>query len=386
MTKDEIKKLAERVVSGIATNEEIHLYSQLYESFQSSENEWKDDVYGDREELEMIMREAIWKRTGIEKLVIRMKWIRWAAAAVLISAVSFLILRDRGPKIPIAGQETQQVRFKNDVAPGQEGAILTLSNGKTIVLDNANNGSLAQEGATEVIKKDGQVVYANQGGPSEVVYNTMSTPKGRLYNLVLADGSKVWLNAASSITFPTAFTGKERKVSITGEAYFEIAHISSPVGGGREGAMPFIVQKGEMSVQVLGTHFNINSYEDEEAIKVTLLEGSVKVTKGNANSLIKPGQQARLQDDGIKLVNDANINSIMAWKNGLFDFERIDIGSLMRQLSRWYDVEVVYDKKIDELFYAKIPRNTNLSDVLKILELTGKVRFEINGKKITVTP
>lgn len=380
MTKDEIKQLAERVASGIATDEEVHLYNLLYNSFQTSENDWKDDVYGNRDEVEMTMKKAIWKRTGIEKSVIRMKWFRWAAAAAIITAfstVSFFIFRNRDTNTSTATLQTQKERFKNDVAPGQEGAILTLSNGKTIVLDSADNGSLAQQGATEVIKKNGQIVYANQGSSSEVVYNTMTTPKGRQYSLVLADGSKVWLNAASSITFPTAFDGKERRVSITGEAYFEIAHNAQ---------MPFIVQKGEMSIQVLGTHFNVNSYEDENSINVTLLEGLVKMTKGNVNSFIKPGQQARLQNEGIKLINNADINAIMAWKNGLFVFDGTDIGALMRQLSRWYDVDVVYDKKINDLFYAEIPRNTKLSDVLKALELTGQVKFEINGKKIIVLP
>jgi len=383
MTNDEIRRLAERIASGIATDEEVHLYNLIYNSFQSSTGEWDEDLYGSREELEMVMKKNIWKRARIEKPFIRMKWFRWAAAAAIITAfstVSFFIFRNRDTDASITSSaklQTQKGRFKNDVAPGQEGAILTLSNGKTIVLDSVDNGSLAQQGATEVVKKNGQIVYTNQGSSSEVLYNTMTTPKGRQYSLVLADGSKVWLNAASSITFPTAFEGKERRVSITGEAYFEIAHNAQ---------MPFIVQKGEMSIQVLGTHFNVNSYEDENSINVTLLEGLVKMTKGNVNSFIKPGQQARLQNEGIKLINNADINAIMAWKNGLFVFDGTDIGALMRQLSRWYDVDVVYDKKINDLFYAEIPRNTKLSDVLKALELTGQVKFEINGKKIIVLP
>ena len=327
----------------------------------------------------MLMKKDIWKRTGIEKPLIHMKWFRWSAAAaiiIILSTWSFFVLRNSKTTTPTVSQPTQKERFRNDVAPGQEGAILTLSNGNTIILDSTDNGSLALQGSTEIIKRNGQIEYANPGNSSEVVYNTMTTPNGRQYSLVLADGSKVWLNAASSITFPTAFISTERRVTITGEAYFEIAHKND---------MPFIVQKGEMSVQVLGTHFNINSY-DEQSINVTLLEGSVKVSKGNESSLIKPGQQAQLQNDNIKLINKADITAVMAWKNGLFSFNATDIGSLMRQLSRWYDVDVVYDKKINELFYADIPRNTNLSDALKALELTGKVRFEINGKKIIVIP
>lgn len=380
MTKDEIKQLAERVASGIATDEEVHLYNQLYNSFQQPGNKWEDDIYGNRHELEMAMRKDIWKHTGMVTPMIQRKWFRWAAAAAVTGIIGtwflFVVKNGKTTEAPLS-EATQKERFKNDVAPGQQGAILTLSNGKTIILDSAGNGALAQQGATEIIKKDGQIVYANAGHPAEVVYNTMATPKGRQYSLVLADGSKVWLNAASSITFPTTFSGAERKVTITGEAYFEIAHKSD---------MPFIVEKGEMNVQVLGTHFNINSYDDEQSINVTLLEGSVKVTQGSQSRLIKPGQQAQLVKEEISLVNNADIAAVMAWKNGTFSFNATDMESLMRQLCRWYDVEVVYNKKVNELFYADIPRNTNLSDALKALELTGKVKFEIDGKKIIVIP
>lgn len=380
MTKDEIKQLAERVASGIATEEEIHLYNQLYNSFQQPGSEWEEDIYGNRHELETAMRKEIRKHTGMVTPMTRQKWFRWVAAAAAIVIIGagllWVFTNSKATNAPLS-EATQKERFKNDVAPGQQGAILTLSNGKTIILDSAGNGALARQGATEIIKKDGQVVYANAGHPAEVVYNTMTTPKGRQYSLVLADGSKVWLNAASSITFPTTFRGSERKVTITGEAYFEVAHNSE---------MPFIVQKGEMNVQVLGTHFNINSYDDEKSVNVTLLEGSVKVTQGNQSRLIKPGQQAQLLKDGINLVNNADVAAVMAWKNGTFSFNATDMESLMRQLCRWYDVEVVYTKPVNELFYADIPRNTNLSDALKALELTGKVKFEINGKKIIVIP
>lgn len=382
MSKDEIRLLAERITSGVATDIEIHLYNQVCNSFQvPNENEWNEELYGNKEALQATMRSVIHEKAGINNRLRRVMWMRWTVAAaaiiVVLATASFFLNSNSNPTSSAARVETQKERFKNDVMPGQVGAVLTLSNGKTIVLDTANNGSLAEENGTEIVKKDGQVTYANQSGRSEALYNTMTTPRGRQFKLVLADGSNVWLNAESSITFPTAFTGKERKVSITGEAYFEIAHNKQ---------MPFIVEKGEMRVQVLGTHFNINSYEDENSINVTLLEGSLKVAKGNNSSLIKPGQQAQLKNQEIKLINNADMNSVMAWKNGFFDFEGKDIGVLMRQLSRWYDIEVVNDTKIDDLFFATIPRNTNLSDVLKALELTGKVKFEITGKTIHVKP
>ena len=262
------------------------------------------------------------------------------------------------------------------MAPGKEGAILTLGNGKTILLDAAGNGNIASQGAIAVVKKNDMVVYEGVDHGPEIVYNTMSTPRRRQFSLVLSDGTKVWLNAASSITYPTAFTGKERKVSVSGEVYFEVAHRDDN---------PFIVEKGDVTVKVLGTHFNVNTYQDDHDIKITLLEGAVSVNNKTTSALIKPGQQARVADDHkIKVLKDINMEDVMAWKNGLFHFEGTRIESLMQQLARWYDIEVVYSKRTDELFYAEIPRNTNLSDVLKALELTGKVKFAIDGNKVIV--
>lgn len=382
MTKGEIKQLAERIASGVATDEELHLYSQVCNAFlPADEVEWDEELHGNKEALQAEMKGAIHNKTGMEKKGERMMWIRRiaAAAAIIATVATVTLLVNRGSKStpPVASAKTQQERFKNDVAPGQNGAVLTLSNGKTIILDSAGNGSLAEECGTDIIKKDGQVIYSSQSGKSELLYNTMATSRGRQFKLVLSDGSTVWLNAESSITYPTVFTGNERKVNITGEAYFEIAHNAQ---------MPFVVEKNEMRVQVLGTHFNINSYDDESSINITLLEGSLKVSKNNVSSLIKPGQQAQLQNQQIKVISDADIDAVMAWKNGYFDFGGKDIGVLMRQLARWYDVDVVYDKKINDLFFATIPRNTNLSDVLKALELTGKVKFAIINKTIHVLP
>ncbi len=380
MTKDEIKLLTERIVSGIATKEEIQLYHQLYESFQLSQDDWQDDFNENKSRLEVTMQKAIWRKAGLEKPTILMKWVRLtsaAAIAIAIGSTFFFVFKNRTHDTPSVNFQADQERFTNDAAPGEVGAILTLSNGKTIVLDSTGNGALVKQGASEVFKKNGELIYTKGGQSSEIVYNTITTSKGRQYGLVLADGSKVWLNAASSITFPTAFEGNERRVTIMGEVYFEIAH---------QDQMPFVVQKGDARVEVLGTHFNVNSYDDENFISVTLLEGLVKVKKANDISFMKPGQQAQLQQHRIKLINNADVKSVMAWKNGFFDFDGTDIGSLMRQLSRWYDVDVVYDKRIDDLFYAEIPRNTMLSDVLKALELTGRIRFEIKDRKISVLP
>jgi ferric-dicitrate binding protein FerR (iron transport regulator) len=231
------------------------------------------------------------------------------------------------------------------------------------------------------------VTAQNSGGPltthhSPLAYNTIATPRGGQYQLVLADGSKVWLNASSGLRYPTAFTGKERRVELTGEGYFEVA---------KNASMPFHVQVNQMDVEVLGTHFNINAYDDESAVKTTLLEGSVKVVKRETANVkenpivLQPGQQAEMKPHSPLAINHSpNIEEVMAWKNGLFQFKAAGIETVLRQAARWYDVEFVYKGNIPEKFSGQISRSANAEQLLKILELTGKVKFEINGKTIIV--
>ncbi|MEO6134839.1 MAG: FecR domain-containing protein [Ginsengibacter sp.] len=278
---------------------------------------------------------------------------------------------------------------KADVQPGSNGAILILSDGKQIVLDSTGSGTLAIENNTHIIKKEGQVAYESSEKISDVplAFNTMITPRGKEYQLILPDGSKVWLNAASSITFPTAFTEKERKVSISGEAYFEVVHIDKHNG---KGTVPFIVtinsNNGESTeIEVLGTHFNVNAYDDEMALKTTLLEGAVRVNKNLKTTFLNPGQQAQVFDNGeIKLIKNANVSEAVAWKNGRFDCSNMDIEMIMRQVARWYDVEIEYASKIKERYTVNMLRNIPVSNLLKFLELSGGVSFKIEGKKITV--
>jgi ferric-dicitrate binding protein FerR (iron transport regulator) len=296
----------------------------------------------------------------------------------LILIATFLLINKTGTN-EVAKAQANEHRFKDDVSPGGDKAVLTLADGSNIVLDEAQNGTLAQQGNAKIIKLDGKLSYdLTNNDPKEVVYNTISTPKGGQYQLELPDGSRVWLNASSSIHFPTSFTEKERRVEITGEAYFEVA---------KNLVKPFIVGVNNSEVQVVGTHFNINSYNDEEDVKTTLLEGAVRFVNGATTSMLKPGQQSRLAKNGsIKVESDVDVEKVVAWKNGLFDFENAGIETVMRQLSRWYDVEVEYNGKPDDLFIAEMHRNIKLSDALKALELTGKVRFDIEGKKIIVMP
>ena len=309
------------------------------------------------------------------------KWIyRVAAAAVLVISLSisyFLFTQKNEDTIAVTQTTGQQ---KKDLTPGRNTAVLTLGDGSAIVLDDAQNGALANQGNTTIIKlDDGQLAYnASKEITGEVLYNTMTTPRGGQYKLVLPDGSSVWLNAASSIRYPTSFPGKERKVEITGEVYFEVA---------KNAAKPFKVLVNDMEVAVLGTHFNINAYSDEAATQTTLLEGSVSISKGDNKKLLKPGQQAQLNKPGdIKIINDVNIASVMAWKNGYFSFDNTDMAAVMRQISRWYDVDIVYEGKIpDRKFGGEISRSSNALQVLRILE-ESKVRFRIEGRKIIVQP
>jgi len=317
---------------------------------------------------------------SLRRLPLIRRW--WAIAALFIGGLAavWLLLRTPAAQPAMAGLQS----LRHDRAPGRNIAVLTLADGTSITLDSTHNGVLAQQGNSRVTKlKDGNLIYkALDEKPAAVVFNTLSTPRGGQYRLNLPDGSQAWLNAASSITYPTAFTGGERKVSITGEVYLEIA---------KNPAMPFRVEvataSGHEQVEVLGTHFNVKAYGDEAMVMTTLLEGSVRLVSKGGAELLQPGQQGQLRSDGLLyLVDHVDIDEVMAWKNGLFHFENADISEVMRQIARWYDVEVVFEGKAPvEKFDGEIPRNSNLTEVLKILQLSN-VHFKVEDKKVTVTP
>ena len=329
----------------------------------------------------------------------RFQWTRIAAAAVVVLALGlggyWFINRLWGNKVAKNGQSVPL--GKQDVQPGGNKAVLTLADGTTITLDSVQNGKLAQQGSTNVMKSNnGLVSYSRPISPSETVYNMLSTPRGGQYQLILPDGSKVWLNAASSIRYPTAFAGEERRVEITGEVYFEVEPLTSrQVGTGSKGGqekMPFVVKivtpKGDGGeVRVLGTHFNINAYNDEAAIKTTLLEGKVKVTGDAASVMLKPGEQAVMASHSpLTIDHSPDLEQSVAWKNGLTAFKSADIKSIMRQVARWYNVEVVYEGNIPQRkFTGGISRNARLSELLHLLEVS-KVHFRIEGNKLIVLP
>lgn len=309
-------------------------------------------------------------------------WGRVAAVLLLMGGVSAAYWKLTGTEKK-AAPVAMVHGGKKDIAPGGNKAVLTLANGSTIVLDNAHDGVLAQQGGTNVEKVDAGSLAYNTGGKGNeaVMYNTIATPNGGQYQVILPDGSKVWLNASSSLRFPTRFEGKERSVELTGEAYFEVAQRSS---------MPFRVKLPDngMDVQVLGTEFDVMAYANEQTSNTTLVSGKVNVVSKGAVRMLEPGKQAILDNQTKAMrVAEANVEQVVAWKNGLFRFRETGIRELMRQVERWYNVQVVYEAEgKDQDFTGVVSRNQPVSALLQMLEMTGTVHFRIEDKKIVVLP
>lgn len=308
-------------------------------------------------------------------------WLKIAVALLVFFTAGVLII-NRKNKLVKTNNHAVANQKPALILPGGKKAILTMGNGKTIVLGNVANGLLAKTGGISVLKTNsGQIVYDASGrntiADKNVTYNTLSTPKGGEYQVVLPDGTKVWLNAASSITYPTVFVGNERRVKLTGEAYFEVA---------KNKAKPFYVSMNNVQVRVLGTHFNIAAYGDDDQITTTLLEGAVQVTKNKALSLLKPGQQAVIANNSDKIaVSEANIDDAMAWKKGYFIFNDDNITGIMKKVSRWYDVDVQFQGNFDDQnFGGTFHRSKSITELLEYLEKIGKVHFTITGRRITV--
>lgn len=403
ITREELDELLALAQSGEYDDD---LTTALLQQWEAAKVEKKDTGIDWDGKLEAMFEQ--YRSPVVEVPVIRrVKWYRFAAAAVLLlmmGAGIYYTLRPYSNKIVVVSNNDKQSADTVTLNPGTNGAVLTLSDGKQIVLDSAGNGLLAMQGGTEVMNHGGSIMYNDAvAGTATTVYNTLSTSRGKQYRLELPDGTRVWLNAASSIRFPTAFPNDMRRVEITGEAYFEVAHIerksNSPV--------PFVVAftttagaAGE--VQVLGTHFNINAYDDEAAVKTTLLEGKVKVVqstfaKASADKsaktaersvVLKPGEQAVLAgaNSPFTIDHSPDIDAVIAWKNGYFSFSETDMATLMRQIARWYDVDVEYAGAIpNRKFGGEISRNSNAAQVLKIME-ESDVHFKIAGRKIIVMP
>ncbi|OQP56075.1 hypothetical protein A4H97_21085 [Niastella yeongjuensis] len=322
-----------------------------------------------------------WQKKG--QVIAISSSLKYAVAIIIVIAITAYWFIGRHSKTEETKVISEVSHTQNDILPGGNKATLTLASGRKITLDDAANGRLAKEGKTDIVKTaDGQLAYTTAGAATGVYYNTVSTPKGGQYQLTLPDGTKIWMNAASTLHFPTSFTGNERLVELDGEAYFEVA---------KNVHMPFVVKtKNGMAVQVLGTRFNIMAYNEERDTKATLIDGSIRVSNGAFETVLHPGQQA-LSETGntgtdVRVNKDADIEEAVAWKNGTFSFNNADVRTIMRQIARWYDVDISYDGQLPEKhFTGTISRNLRASEVLSGIEFIG-VHFKIDGKKIVVQP
>jgi transmembrane sensor len=300
------------------------------------------------------------------------KLIAAAAIAAFVISVGIWFFKESRNK------NLDRIVYASDVAAGHQGATLTLANGNKIRLNKAANGVLATEAGVTISKTaTGQLIYNIKGDPGDNRLNTLSTERGETYRVQLPDGSEVWLNAASSLTYATnLIVGGKRVVKLVGEGYFQVA---------KDKGHPFLVQTGAHEVQVLGTHFNINSYGNEPAIATTLLEGAVQVSYLSKKEILRPGQQAKLDSKGDFMITQVDTNPYVAWKNSQFSFENENIQTIMRMVERWYDVKVEYRGALsEEKFWGGVSRSDNVSKVLSALESTGKVYFDIKGKTIYV--
>lgn len=396
-TEDLMFELAEKWRLGTITNAEKELFNAWYNSFDDHILESESAETPDQ--LKERLYKAILESTVERRLnSVRTSFNHYvlAAAAVVLLVLSFGAYHYLQNNF---FQNGQFVRTQpEDIIPGGNKAILTLSDGSQIILNKEKKGLLANRDHITIRNdQDGQVVFQMlkdahpDPAPRNIAYNTISTPKGGQYMIILPDGTRVWLNAASSLKFPAVFSGTERKVELRGEAYFEVKTL---MGKGGQKKIPFIVHticaegdRREQEIRVLGTHFNINAYADEAVSKTTLLEGSVRVTQlsTHASRLLHPGQQANISHD-IQL-SDVDIEQVLAWKNGYFVFDNENLGSIMRKISRWYNVDIEYKGNIqNKKFGGTISKFKNVSEVLKIMELTGVIHFEIEERRITAMP
>ncbi|PWG81477.1 FecR family protein [Pararcticibacter amylolyticus] len=375
--RKEAENLLQKYIGGTATEEERALLEAWYAKYEMEGLPEVSEI-SKRQQAEHI-REALIAHSGSAKSMARTVpvWPRMAVAASVVFLLAFgtWIFRNK--------QETPQKPRKSiagDVAPGSDKAVLTLGNGTQMNISGARSGLLTRQGNTHINIRSGKELIYNavkEKTSGEIEYNTLTTPRGGQYALTLPDGTKVWLDAASSITFPVAFTGSTREVKISGQVYFEVAH---------QRAKPFRVKTGNQVVEVLGTRFNINAYADEPDVKTTLFEGSVKVSDATDKVVLKPGQQAENDDRRISVRDNASMDEAIAWHQGLFRFEDADIKTVMRQLARWYDVDISYEGKVTERrFSGKIYRNISALQVSDILSYK-QIRFRIEGKRIIVMP
>ncbi|MBN8720753.1 MAG: FecR domain-containing protein [Sediminibacterium magnilacihabitans] len=373
MKKQTFQALLDKYLNGTATAAERRLVEAYYEKLSARQG---DLSKADRRLLEKVGRnlsELVQKPSGNKARIIpfyKRRATAAAAAILLLMAATTYFLWNEKPK-PV----NTIAKISDIQAPVTNRAMITLGNGRTVYLDSAANGSLATEGNVQLIKlADGKIAYS--GSSDKVTYHTITNPKGsKVIDLALSDGSHVWLNAESSLTFPIVFNQHSRELTATGEMYFEVEKAKT---------WPFVVTHGDTKVTVLGTHFNVNAYDDEQDIRVTLLQGAVKISNKTGSGLLKPGEQARVSKN-IHITKEVDLDAVMAWKNGRFNFDNASLSTVLRQLARWYDLEVVYEGAIPEReFGGQMQRDLSLSQILEILQKMD-VKFRVEGKKLLVT-
>lgn len=390
MDLKQAKKLLARYRRGQCTEEERRIVESWLAGLENGGWKWTEaEKASFRTEVKARIEREM-GRGGTKGRLVNPLLLRVATAAAVIGLI-FLAVYGLFP-----GEATEKPLWVADagpesageVLPGRSGAILTMANGQQVLLDSAGSGTLAMEGGMRIIHDKGEIRYSGTGSEiKEALYNTISTPRGREYQLILSDGTRVWLNAESSIRYPVKFADDQREVEMRGEVYFEVAAQS-----GKEGdKKPFLVKISDEAsdwgmVRVLGTVFNINAYRDQGTVKTTLIEGSVLVSTSATSERLQPGQQSQVnQNNLITVLNGVNTNAVISWKNGFFSYDNTSIETVMKELSRWYDIEVVYEGGIPppRFFWGDIQRSASLSSVLKILESSG-IKFSEEGRKITV--
>lgn len=382
MNTDEIKYLIEKYNNQTATPAEKKLVEEWYERVDGA-----DLAQSKLENIEIKKQILDRVNTRIHSITPKPKQVKLYQTLFFKAAVILIVLL-AGIYIYVQQAEHQQLPDtlvqvkKTKIVPGGNNAVLSLADGSQIILNQAADGELASQSGVQVIKtKSGELLYrfTAHKNATALAVNTVSTPRGGQYHLILVDGTEVWLNASSSVKFPTAFAGNERKVEVTGEVYFEVA---------KNKAKPFIVHTNQSDIKVLGTHFNVNTYDDEEYQRTTLLEGSIEIKKGNQKALMVPGQQASVnaRSNGIDMKQIENMDAVVAWKNGNFQFEKSDLQTVMRQVTRWYNAEVNYNGPIPNKQYTGIiPRSVNVTKLIEMLAYSG-IHCKVENNQITVNP
>jgi transmembrane sensor len=380
MSENELQQLAEKISRGIATGKEIAIYNSWFNAFQSDQG-WDAKKLGSCDAKKEILFYQInseiskKRRARIRSMVAR---LTVAASILFCGYLAFYNIAKDKEKISKIGPEAI-----HDILPGANKAVLTLSNGKKITLTDSKNGMLSQQAGIKIIKKtDGELEYSpveeNDTAHATTAYNIVETPNAGQYQLTLSDGTKVWLNAGSSLNYPVAFNEQERRVELKGEAYFEVAH---------NAAKPFKVTCSGQIVEVLGTHFNINSYADESIVKTTLLKGSVKIINASKQAVIKSGQQSQVNlslPGEIRVLKNVDMEEALAWRNGLFYFKNSSIKQVMYSAARWYDLKVIYEGKIPEVkLSGKLSRQVNLTGLINILKFEG-IECKIDGRTVYI--